>query len=218
MTPIADFMQYVLPYVSGCSYPLAELHIRDVCIDFCKVAPVVQFTLDPIDALASQHEYDIESPAGMQPVFILDAWFQGRRMATYKTGDRQSQQTQFNTQFPGANPLIGTPGALQQTRDSTFILDYAPPVDIPSAITLLASMRPTSKATSVDDKLFSDFGYAIGLGAAARIMRIPAKEFSNIALSVDCERQYIIARTEARIIAESSFTKTSIQARPRRFI
>lgn len=75
MAYLSDFLPYVPPYLPGCSTPLAEMTIRQICIDFCNHSQVVQGQLDPMDIIKGQTVYDIETPNGSETVFIRQAFF-----------------------------------------------------------------------------------------------------------------------------------------------
>jgi len=201
-------MPYVLPYVAGCTYPLAELHIRDICIDFCTHAPIVQETLDPIDVAQGQTEYDIGTAPQTEPALILGATYRGRPLSILKADDINLAQTRQHMQEPR--------GILAGPR-SVFELDYTPAEDAAGAIVLRVSTKPTRRATNVADVLFNDYAYEIGQGAIARLMMIPGHEFSAPALAGAYHENYLRARTEARIRAEQSFGRSSSRVQPRAF-
>lgn len=208
MVPLSDFMGHVLPYVQACSFPLAELHIRDICRDFCSVAPVVQETSDPMDAVEGQREYDIDVASGTECTVILKAWYEGRLLAALKTGDRNES---------GYAQGGGTPTGFKQLLGSRLMLDVAPARNSPGALTLLVATKPTHRADYVADVLLEDYAYAIGQGVVGRLKKIPGVTFSDIATAGMYTGTYLQARTEARIRAESSFGAAQSRVRPRRF-
>jgi hypothetical protein len=207
MANLSDFMPRVLPYVVGCSYPLAEMHVRDICIDFCTHAPVVQVALDPISAVANQPDYDFESPSGSVVTLILEAWFQGVPLTTYKTGD-----------VIGINVTSGVPTAIKQSSDAKFTFNYVPNYDVVDAITMNVATKPSRKTMTVADTLLDDYGYEIGLGVASRLMLIPGQTFTNIQMAMQFKAEYEMKRADARIRAEASFGLAASFVRPRRFI
>ncbi|MET3135215.1 hypothetical protein AAKU55_005523 [Oxalobacteraceae bacterium GrIS 1.11] len=208
MAAIADFLPHVLPYVRGCSFPLAELHVRNVCIDFCANAPIVQANIDPFDALAGCAEYDIDTPYGTETTLILGAWFEGRHLAILKTGDRDSS---------GFESATGAPTGLQQAAGNTFRLDIAPAVNSVKAITMRVATKPTRNAGAVADVLLNDYAYEIGQGVVARLMKIPGFHFSDPGNAGAYEAVYLLARNSARIRAMQSFGTAPTRIKPRRF-
>lgn len=208
MATLSDFLPHVLPYVPGCSNPLAEQHLRDICIDFCTHAPIVQELLDPINARAGVAEYDIDTRSGTQVTLILEASYLGLRL-----GALHSEALSRTT---GAIPS-GTPSAYMQAASSTLTLNAAPPHDAAQAIRLLVATRPKRTASNVDDVLLNDYGYQIGQGAVGRLLMIPGHPFSDPRNAFAYTANYSTARTEARIRAERSFGQTGLRVRPRPF-
>jgi len=207
MVNLSDFMPYVLPYAIGCSYPLAEQHIRQTCIDFCNIAPVVQVELDPINVVAGQFDYDLEPPSGMAVTFVLSAKYRGNELGVFKSGDSDSLLRSS-----------GTPTAFKQSGDPILTLNFAPIEDVSNSLALVVATKPTNRATSVADILFNDYAYEIGLGAVSRLLKVPGQPFTNQIAASEFRRDYEIARTNARIRAEASFGRVGSTAKYRRFI
>jgi len=206
MATIQDFMPYVLPSVQGCTDLLAEQHIRDVCIDFCIGSSIVQITLDPIDVLAGQAEYDIDTPNGSDTSLILAASYGGMPLTVEKTGDNV---------FLGSAVPVGTPTTLMQAPANIFTLNRTPQFDAPGAIQMLVATKPTRSAASVADVLM-EYAYEIGQGVVGRLLMIPGQEFSAPQFAGIYTGIYSTAKHAARIRAERSFGSagTRVRARP----
>lgn len=209
MSALSEFLPYVLPYVAGCSTPLAEMHLRRICIDFCTYTSVVQATLDPMDAVQGQIQYDIDTPQGMETAFILDAHLNGHMLPILNGIG--------TTAFAGELPP-GIPTALQQLVGNEMVLDRAPYITMPAAITLHVSLKPTRNTNNVADVLFNDYAVPIGYGVVAHLMMMPGHRFSNPGMAQIYENNYQRERTEARIRANKGFAQASSRVTPRRFI
>jgi hypothetical protein len=216
MAQLSDFAPYVLPYVPGCPGPLMEQHVRDTCIDFCMRSNIVQIALDPMDATQGVIENDLDTPNGTVAHQIIEAWFNGKELGQFKSGDVLSRPEAFNELFAGANTVGGVPRAVQLTPRNTFLFDVAPAFTSTSAITMKVVTKPTRTTTIVDDILF-EYADAIGQGTASRLMRIPNQPFTSSAWNVH-QSTYESERTRARIRAEKSFGRAASYVRPRRFI
>lgn len=208
MANLSDFFAYVLPYVTGCSYPLAEQHIRDICIDFCTHAPVVQVATDPLDVVSGERQYDIDTPSSTVATAILEASYYARPLRVFKTGDLHLASLQERT---------GEPWGIQQAAANIFMLDATPTQDAAQAIKLLVATKPARTTDTVADVLLDHYAFEIGQGAVGRLMRITGHEFANPATAGLYTRDYEIARTAARIRAERSFGRTTTRVRPRAF-
>lgn len=208
MATLSDLMPYVLPYVVGCTYPLAEQHIRNVCIDFCTHAPIVQERLDPIDVEKGRIEYDIDTSPQTDVTLILDATFQGRPLAIAKTGDAN---------FFAQQQIERDPGAVIQSAGNLFSIDYLPARDVPGAISLMVATKPKRNAQVIADVLIEDYADTLTQGIVGRLLMIPGHEFSNPSIAALYTGPYEVARTSARIRAERSFGASSARVRPREF-
>lgn len=208
MAYLADFLPFVLPWVSGCSTPLAELHIRQTCIDFCNHAPVVQERLDPMDAIKGQTEYEIDSANGTETTHIRQAFFMGQFLPITNGIDLIN--------FPKDEPP-GIPTALQQKAGNAFELNRAPDRDMAKAIVLEIATRPTRNAHWLADILLNDYAHGIGQGVVARLAMMPGHAFSNPGLAAQANEQYLQCRTDARIRAFKGFGATPSRVKPRRF-
>jgi hypothetical protein len=210
MAQLAEFLPYVLPYAAGCSAPLAEQQIRQICIDFCMHVPVVQLTLDPLDLLAGQREYDIDSPPGSETSDILQAWFQGQPLPIV------SGKSGAGPWFaPNATP--GPPLALRQRAANTFELDRAPAESLSQALILQIATRPSRNSNQIADILFNDYAYGIGQGVVARLLMMPGHSFSNPGMAAYYHSEYLRVRAEARIRVARDFNPVALRVAPRAF-
>lgn len=209
MAALTDFLPEVLPYVPGCSVPLAIKQLRAICIDFCSVAPIAQAIIDPIDLVAGEPEYDIDAPNGTDITLILSARLQGRKLDVFRLQDAD---------FTAARTTMGTPNGLKQGPSNTLMLDISPSYDMPKALSLAVATKPKRNATIVADVLFSDYAYEIGQGTIGRLLLTPNQPFSAPGNAFAYTAIYERARTNARIRADEGFGQSSTRVRPRRFI
>lgn len=208
MVQIQEFLPYVLPYAPGCTDPLAEQYIRDVCIDFCTVSSIVQVTLDPIDIVKGEVEYDIETPTGTETTFILAASYRGMPLSIEKDGD---------SVFLGTAIPEGTPSAVKQTPSNSFTLNRVPQFNEQGAIQMLVATKPSRSAVSMADILL-EYGYEIGMGVVARLALIPEPGFPKPQLAPVHAAIYETAKNTARIRAERTYGSAAARVRPRRFM
>lgn len=209
MAALTDFLPEVLPYVPGCSVPLALKQLRAICMDFCSVAPIVQATIDPIDLAAGEPEYDIDTPNGTDVTLILAATLNGMPLRILGLHDAD---------FLTARTTMGSPRGIKQSASNSLMLDVSPTYDMPQALALVVATKPKRSATSVADVLLNDYAYDIGQGAIGRLLLMPNQPFSAPANAFAYTANYERTRTNARIRAESSFGQSSTRVQPRRFI
>jgi len=208
MATLSDFLPHVLPYVPGCSRPLAELHIRNVLMDFCTWAPVVQQTLDPLTVVQDVRDYDFETDVGTVVTHVLEVKYRGRDIDIYKAGDPRIDRT---------GQRVEPPSGIILNANNAFSLNATPDTTVIGALQLLVATKPGPRAQQVADLLLNDYGYEIGQGAVARLMKVPGQTFSAPGAAYAYEAPYLKARTDARIRAEASFGGAQTRVRSRRF-
>lgn len=214
MAKYADFLPYVLPYVAGCPEPLAEQHVRDICIDFCNHTLYVQETLDPIDVQANVSTYELAASGRVH--LVMQAWFKRHKLVVFNGDSALNRAELHNTQFEDAQSTPGTPRALTMQGQS-IMLDTPPLEDAPKALTVRAAVSPTRTSTTVDDSLFNEFAYEIGQGTIARLMLLPNQPFSSPEGAAMHHGQYVTARSKARIRSTNAMGRSATRIQPVRF-
>ena len=217
MATLAEFMPYILPLVSGCPQPLAEQTLRQVAIEFCMHAPIVQETLDPIDVNVGQLEYDIDTAFGTNVTIVLQALYNGLRMGAFRLGDAAHIDARYSDSGFYDAQAIAAPYRYRQSAGNSFTLDRMPTLAAPGAIVMVVATRPTYNANSLADVLLQDYGYEIGAGTAARLMLMPNQLFSAPQLAASYQSIYMQGRTNSRIRADASFGRASTRVQPRPF-
>lgn len=171
MVSIDSFMSRVLPFVVGCSEPMARQAILDSAIDFCQCTNVIRQTLDTFSAIKGINNYDLETPNNQQKVArILSVTVDGREIA----GIFEEDVSSLN------HDATGVPSGFYTTRiDSEFVLNLHPTPDAKYKIIVTAALAPTINATSVQDDLLNEWTQTVVDGAIARIAAIPNMPFTN---------------------------------------
>lgn len=208
MASVSDFLVHVLPSAPGCSFPLAEQHIRDVCIDFCTHVPIVTQNCDPAGMVAGVLEYDVDVPMGQEAARILEAAYLGRPLRILGPGD---------SNFGANEELPGEPTAVKLLARNAMELDRPAALTVPRALTLRVSTKPSRNATTVADVLLDSYGYEIGQGVLGRLLKMPGHKFSKPAASYAYEATYINARSTARASCEPGVSNSAPRARYRPF-
>lgn len=211
MTPLVNFLPYVLPYVMGCSEPLALQALRDTAIRFCEQTHIITKTLDPLTSVPGIDTYDLESEPNEQVLMVMQAWFGMRKLQVISGDSLPTIPEMFNRAFPDARIEPGVPTSLMQNPDDTFTLNRIPGEREKAIMTLRASIKPRINATSVDDRLFKEYAFPIGQGAVAYLMKIPNQSFSAPGGFMLYEAAFLDAQRQARIRANKSNGRTNLQ-------
>lgn len=192
MLSIDELFPRVLPYVPGCSEPLARQAILDSAIEFCDKTSILTQTLDAFSTVSGLVSYDLETPNRQMKV--------ARVLAV--TIDGKEIKGTFTEDVPTLPDREGQPTSFYTTRiDSEFVLNLHPlPDDKYSVITTVA-LSPTISATSLEDELVTVWSDGIVDGAIARIARVPNQPFSSFDVAMLYTQSS--ARKIAAIKAES---------------
>jgi hypothetical protein len=196
---------------------MALQHIRDVCIDFCASTGVWQETLDPIDVVAGERRYDIAVPIGAQIHSITAAWFDRVPVQVIHTDSMFMVPEQVAEKFHGELEFLGNPTSLVYDPQAKVVaVNPVPSGSVAGALVIRAILKPTRSTTTVPNILVNEYEYAISQGAVARIARVPNKTFTDAAAASYSEREYLSAKSSARLRVNNSFVRsqTSIKMRP----
>jgi hypothetical protein len=217
MVPYSEFLPYVLPYVNGCSVPLAEQILRDVCIDFCTQSLCVQVDHDPISVRENVTTYDFSPPPHTQVHQVMRAWFGPQELFAMNGDSLANAAIQHNTRYPDASVNPGAPRMFRHNIDHTFTLDTPPDAAGSRAITMTVALKPTRSSSRVDSLLFNDYAFEIGQGAVARLLLMAGHGFANPSLAASSNLQYLAARSMARVRSNKALSRSVNRVKPVRF-
>jgi hypothetical protein len=196
----------VIPYVPGCSEPLAQQALLDAAIAFCEESQVIRARLDSFPTVNAQVGYTLVAPLGQQVARVLEVRVDGRPIPMVMAED-----------VGMISDAVGRPMACYtDATDSTFELRLFPVPDGVYQVQVTAALRPTRDATEVEDDLFNLWSDALVSGALARLMAVPAQPFSNPALAGGYSVAALSAARRAKV--EGSFGRvrgsTGVTQRP----
>lgn len=159
---------YVAPHVVGCPIPVMDHNIRLSAIEFCDKTrwheEIVAATRQGEDGV-----YELDVDTGHEVSRITSVAVNGKRIdpETKATGLRLIE--------------AASTAAFFVVLDSTQI-QINPAPSSTDAVQVIAALRPTMTATSINDAL-SEWREAIAGGAIARIAAIPKQDFTNLDLA-----------------------------------
>lgn len=206
MISIATFYPRVLPYVLGCSEPLADIHIRDAAIYFCQQTDVTRRPIDQFSTVAGLNSYEIDAPDRQLRVErILSLKLDGCELDGVFTED--SYQITDTTGRPSRFYTRRVDELLTLMFDRTP--DNAYPVD------MSVCFAPTQSASQVEDDLFNLWGEIIAFEAVSRLAMIPETSFSNPGLAMQMRADARRLMHGARIEGYHGRVRGSSTVRPR---
>jgi hypothetical protein len=212
MSAIADLTPLILPFVRDCSTPAAIVAARFACIEFYKLSLWQQEQLEPVDLLATQGIYEIETPPNTVPSVVLRAAIDGQTYPLrFATKDRLDQI--YGTAW---TTLVGTPYYATQFEPDEICLVPAPDTDAPKAMQLLVAVQPTADAAEIDDTVFDYYSEALAYGARARLVETAGQPYYDPGSAGMMWGRFYggVSEAKARRMREHTRAVQSIQLRP----
>jgi hypothetical protein len=189
MVSIDSFLPRVLPYVIGCSEPLARQAILDSSIDLCETTLVLRQALDTFSTIKNISNYDLETPNNQLKVTrVLSVTIDGREI-----------QGLLQEDIPLLDDRVAQPSCFYTTRvDSEFTLNLHPIPDQKYKVVITVALAPRITATSLEDELFTEWTQPVIDGALARISRIPNMPFTDFNLSMSYQQAALRGMMKAK--------------------
>ena len=173
MTAIFDLTPMILPFVRDCSAPAAVVAARFACIEFYKLTLWQQETLEPVDLIAGQSIYEIETPPDTVPSSVMRVEAGDRMMPLIpKTKDWLDQQ--YGSRW---TTMLGTPQVYTQIEPDEIILVPGPDKDALGGMKLVVAVQPTSDAVEIDDSVFNYYAEPLAYGARARLVETAGQPY-----------------------------------------
>jgi hypothetical protein len=166
----------VLPYVPGCSESLIETNLRSATIELCEKSKAYTYDLDPITTVSGIYEYEFDQPTGTDVHQVLWATYDGHDL------DPISPRS-LELNYPDWRDRGGTPTVYLQKTPDTFWL-----VPVPNSnnqLLLNVALRPTRTTNSIDTDFSDTYRDAIVFGTIYRLLRIPAKQWTDPMAAAD---------------------------------
>ena len=207
MKTVASFMPRILPYLPGCSQPMASQALVDYAISFCEDSLVLRQTQEPIAVVANVSAYSLDAPADQQVARVIHVWLDGKLI----------QPLPSDVPIPG-DGLVRRPTAYYTTRvDSELLVNLYPIPDADYTLTVETALRPTRDATTLQDDLFTLWVEPLVLGTLSTVMTIPDQPFSNPAAAMTYSARALQLSRKARIEGGIGRVRSSQRVAPRPF-
>ena len=163
--------------VLGAPMPLLERNVRLAIIEFCEFTLTWRHELDAMDLVAGTNEYELTVPDFTRLVTVAYAGDDDLRIVPTTMMTLDTTQEAWRK--------TGTSNRASQAQwyylpDRTKIRLYLTPFEAKTeGLKVIVVLKPTQDAKSVEDFLYEDHLEAIRHGTLARVLAIPAKEWSN---------------------------------------
>jgi hypothetical protein len=178
MATYDSLVKEVLPYVPGCPDSLVINHLRAATIEACEKSKAYVQDLDPISTVAGVFEYDFDQPTGTDVHRILWMIHAGDDL------DPISPRS-LELNFPDWRNRSSIPRVYLQKNPDTFWLVPVPTSASTDAVVLSVALKPTRSSNNISTDFSTDYRDAIIYGALYRLLRIPAKDWSDSTAASD---------------------------------
>ena len=180
MISIDSFFSRVLPYVVGCSEPMARQAVLDSAIKFCDQSNVIRQTVDAFSTVSGLVSYDLEAPnTQMRIARVLAVTVDGVEIGGI-----------FEEDVPRLNSQSAKPTSFYTTRvNSELVVNMHPLPDAAYSVIVTAAYAPTRAATSLENDLYNYYSEGIAAGAISKLAAIPNMPFSNDMLAAKMEME-----------------------------
>lgn len=168
--PLEDFSPFLNIEVDGVPRPFMLDALRHTCVEFCQQTLLATETLPAITMSANVSEYELEpSLCDSEVARVLDVWVNGARIApvTPTIGRQMLMRSDSSS-----------PAAYYCTSPGELVVVPAPATA--SSLVVAVAVMPASDADNVPDMLYKNYRGAIIRGAAARLMLMPSRPWTNV--------------------------------------
>jgi hypothetical protein len=209
MKALSAFYPRILPYLPGCSEPLASQVLLNSAIEFCENSMVLRQNLDTFTTVVGVTQYDLAPPSAQHDINrVMGVTLAGTEL---RPGMAEIVRNDLPTD-------TAKPRAFYTDRtDSVFSLRLTPPPDAVYPVVVAVTLRPTRSATLLDDDLYNIWIDPIVSGAIARAMLVPDQAFTNPAQADYLLRSAAKQTNTSRIESTYGLVRGSMSVRYRPF-
>lgn len=175
-TSYESLLPEIIPMVPSCPDTLIEQNIRAAAIEFCEKTGIYQAELDPITTVGGIYEYDLEPPSQTAVHKIMWATYDGNDLESISTKLLEQRKPDWRNA-----DYYGTPEYFLKQGQSTFWLVPVPSATMVSSTIIRVQLKPTHRSTACDETVMEDYRDSIINGAIFRLLRIPGREWTDIA-------------------------------------
>jgi len=174
MASFESFMKDVLPYVPGCPDTVVENALRSSSIELCEKAAVYTKELDPISTVAGIFEYEFGQPAGTKVDKIIWAIYNGKDLEAITPRGLESRKPKWRE-----SSNLATPEYFMQQSPDLFWVVPIPDTNLTNGVILNVSLKPSRSSNNIATEIADDYRDGIIFGALYRLLRMPARDWTD---------------------------------------
>lgn len=175
--PLTNWLNKTLPYLPGCTEPIAQDKIREAAIEFCERSWAHNIVLEQLPLTANVPELEfadfIDSDCQARVHKVLEATLNRETLTPLAIDDCRRH---FGADW---QQRTGVPEAYVQTGATHLRLVPYPAQSQPKGLWLKVAMKPQQDATEVHDELWEEYAMAIAEGALAKLYLMGKKPWTN---------------------------------------
>lgn len=196
---------------------MAEIAVRNACIDFCHTTLLVQ-TVTTQNIVADQQDYNLTIPAESVLARVMKVFYGDTELAP-NTVESVNSGVVVRGNVGDATQRKDTPVVyFQRTPTVATISVYPLPA---TALTLglgvRAAFAPTRTAANVDDSLLNYWAEEIAAGALYRLMSTPGQAFSDLSMAAFQKNKFDVGCRSASIQSRTGLIAAASRVEGRRF-
>jgi len=199
------FISHLSPWVPNCPRAAMRQALIDRMRELCMRSSV--WTYRPRDWPATNYggdDFTFEIPAHTEALRLVEAWVDGDKLAEIAEEDLASESSWWTQ--------TGAPVGFVRTGPDSYRLWPMPSAAVDVQRPKIAIM-PALGATEAGDVLYDRYGSQIARGAAAQLMLMPAKPWSNPKLAGVYEQQFQAAVDRASFDQATNFGNRALRTR-----
>lgn len=206
--PYTELLDEVLPSLAADpSDPVTENAIKRAVIEFCAGSWIWRHFPDPIDVVAGEAYYQLESPSGADITVVVDAQHDRAPIHARST-------SWLDAEIPGWRTIRKTPKYYTQIDTEEIILAAVPESSITGGLTLTLALQPSQTAAGFPKWIFNQYLYDLANGAIAKLMLMPGKPWTDLQNGADRRARFDGAIANARASAASALGRAPGRVKP----
>lgn len=178
MASFDSLVKDILPYVPNCPDSLIESTLRSACIEFAERSKAYVHDLDPITSISGVYEYEFDQPSGTDVHAILWMTYDGDDLDPISPRSLELNYSDWRNK-------TSVPQVYLQKNPSTFWVIPVPGSAVTNGIQLSVALKPSRTTSNIDTTFSNSYRDGIVYGTLYRLMRIPAKDWTDPAAAAD---------------------------------
>lgn len=170
----SDLLPDVLPFLKADpSDPVTERAVKRAVIEFCAGSWIWQNLMDPIDLVAGESAYDLETPTGGDISVVMHVECNGLPLVNKSV-------EWLNKEQPFWRLDQETPKWFTQVTPDQVILAKVPDVTVAGGLYVTIAAEPARTSTSFPKWICNQYIYALVDGTLSTLMLMPDKPWTDL--------------------------------------